>query len=92
LRFHDQWLTGFPQTFSKLAYAEIFERSLADDVRDETSGDFKHLLMAMILAERDELFEVDEDQAAEDAQAIFDVRMTLKQKALFSAIARWSLV
>ena len=56
------------------AYFEIFERGLADDLRDETSGDFKHLLMAMVLAERDELFEIDEDAAQEDAQAIFDVQ------------------
>ena len=46
-----------------------------EDLRDETSGDFKHLLLAMVLAERDELFEIDEDAATEDAQAIFDVRI-----------------
>lgn len=53
-------------------YDEMFDRSLADDLRDETSGDFKHLLMALVLGERDELFEVDEDAAEADAQAIFD--------------------
>ena len=31
--------------------------------------------MMMVLGERDELFEVDEDQAEADAQAIFDVRI-----------------
>lgn len=56
----------------RLAYTEMFDRSLADDLRDETSGDFKHLLMALVLGERDELFEVDEDAAEADAQAIFD--------------------
>ena len=44
-------------------------------MRDETSGDFKHLLMALVLGERDELFEVDEDQAEADARAIFDVSL-----------------
>ena len=33
--------------------------------------------MMMVLAERDELFEVDEGQAEEDAQAIFDVSNNL---------------
>ena len=56
-----------------MAYHELFDRLLADDLRDETSGDFKHLLMAIVLGERDELFEVDEDAAQEDAQNIFDV-------------------
>ena len=58
----------------QLAYHELFDRLLADDLRDETSGDFKHLLMAIVLGERDELFEIDEDAAQEDAQNIFDVR------------------
>jgi len=56
----------------RLAYTEMFERSLADDLRDETSGDFKHLLLALVIGERDELFDVDEDAAQEDAQNIFD--------------------
>ncbi|CAK8672060.1 annexin A13-like [Clavelina lepadiformis] len=56
----------------RAAYAELFERSLADDLRDETSGDFKNLLLAVVLAERDELFDIDEDQAEADAQAIYD--------------------
>jgi len=56
----------------RLAYHELFDRLLADDLRDETSGDFKHLLMAIVLGERDELFEIDEDAAQEDAQNIFD--------------------
>ena len=60
----------------------MFERGLADDLRDETSGDFKHLLLAMVLAERDELFEVDEDAAEADAQAIFDVSLYLSKYIL----------
>uniref|UniRef100_H2ZA48 Annexin n=1 Tax=Ciona savignyi TaxID=51511 RepID=H2ZA48_CIOSA len=56
----------------RLVYHELFDRGLADDLRDETSGDFKHLLMAVTLGERDELFDVDEGQAEADAQAIFD--------------------
>jgi len=56
----------------RLAYHEMFDRELADDLRDETSGDFKHLLIALVLGERDEALDVDEDAAQEDAQAIFD--------------------
>lgn len=44
-----------------------------EDVRDETSGDFKALLSLILLAQRDESYEVDEDAAEADAQAIFDV-------------------
>jgi len=56
----------------RLAYNELYERSLADDLRDETSGDFKHLLLALVLGERDELLDIDEDAAQADAQAIYD--------------------
>jgi len=56
----------------RTAYTEMYERSLVDDLRDETSGDFKHLLLALINGNRDELFEVDEDAAQADAQAIYD--------------------
>ncbi|XP_039261972.2 annexin A13-like [Styela clava] len=56
----------------KAAYAIVFERSLMEDVRDETSGDFKTLLSMMLLAERDESWEIDEDAAEADAQAIYD--------------------
>ncbi len=51
----------------------MYGRKLADDLRDDTSGDFKHLLVAMVQGQRDETWTHNEDEAKADAQAIFDV-------------------
>ena len=59
--------------YLQAAYETVFERNLMEDVRDETSGDFQTLLTMMLLAQRDESWEVDGDAAEADAQAIFDV-------------------
>ncbi|XP_033118701.1 annexin A13-like [Anneissia japonica] len=56
----------------KEAYAEVFERDLAEDLENETSGDFKYLMVSIANAGRDESDEVDEDAATEDAQELFD--------------------
>lgn len=56
----------------KAAYETVIERNLMEDVRDETSGDFKTVLSLILLAQRDESYEVDEDAAEADAQALFD--------------------
>lgn len=56
----------------RLAYDKLYGRKLADDLRDDTSGDFKHLLVAMVQGQRDETWTHNEDEAKADAQAIFD--------------------
>ncbi|XP_033645105.1 annexin A13-like [Asterias rubens] len=56
----------------KMAYAIVFERDLAEDLENETSGDFKYLMLSICACGRDESDDVDEDQAKEDAQELFD--------------------
>ena len=50
-----------------------FDRVLEDDLMAETSGYFKRLLVSQCNAGRDESDDVNDDQAQEDAQAIYDV-------------------
>jgi len=54
------------------SYTELYGRSLSEDLESETSGDFKTLLLALASGNRDEGFDVDEDAALVDAQAMFD--------------------
>lgn len=57
----------------KELYESEFEgRNLEEDLMSETSGYFKRLLVSLCNGSRDESDEVDEDQAATDAQEIFD--------------------
>ncbi|KAI0207621.1 Annexin A7 [Lamellibrachia satsuma] len=56
----------------KQAYEEEFERNLEEDFQNETSGNFKRLLVSQCNAGRQEDDDVDEDKAREDAQEIYD--------------------
>ncbi|XP_038050939.1 annexin A13-like [Patiria miniata] len=56
----------------KMAYNIIYDRDLGEDLYNETSGDFKHLMLAIYACARDESDEVDEDKAKEDAQELLD--------------------
>ncbi|CAL8091811.1 unnamed protein product [Calicophoron daubneyi] len=57
----------------KEAYSRLFGgRSLEKDIASETSGDFKHILISLAQAQRDESKTVDPQAARKDAQALFD--------------------
>jgi len=56
----------------KMAYEAVYERDLGEDLANETSGDFKYLMLSIYACARDESDDVDEDKAKEDAQELFD--------------------
>ncbi|XP_078613924.1 annexin A6-like [Branchiostoma floridae x Branchiostoma japonicum] len=59
-------------TAIKEAYNAEFDRDLEEDLKSETSGHFERLLVSMCQANRDESYEVDEEEAESDAQELFD--------------------
>lgn len=55
----------------KAAYQHAFERSLIEDVRKDTSGDFQKVLLTILRCERDDTETVDREKAEVDAKALF---------------------
>ncbi|XP_037659097.1 annexin A13 isoform X1 [Choloepus didactylus] len=56
----------------KEAYQRLFDRSLESDVKDDTSGNLKKILVSLLQANRNEGNDVDKDLAGQDAKALYD--------------------
>ncbi|XP_036904634.1 annexin A13 [Sturnira hondurensis] len=56
----------------KEAYERLFDRSLESDVKDNTSGNLKKILVSLLQANRDEGDNVDKDLAGQDAKELYD--------------------
>ncbi|XP_060058037.1 annexin A13 [Erinaceus europaeus] len=54
------------------AYQRLFDKSLESDIKDDTSGNLKKILVSLMQANRDEGNEVDKDLAAQDAKDLYD--------------------
>lgn len=52
------------------AYEVMYGKSLEDDLRDDTSGSFKRLMVSLCCANRDETFNVDPADAMNDARKL----------------------
>lgn len=56
----------------KEAYHRLFGRSLESDVKDDTSGNLRRILVSLLEANRDEGDDVDKDLAGQDAKDLYD--------------------
>ncbi|XP_032706070.1 annexin A13, partial [Lontra canadensis] len=56
----------------KEAYQRLFDRSLESDVKADTSGNLKKILVSLLQADRDEGDDVDKDLAGQDAKDLYD--------------------
>ncbi|XP_054446066.1 annexin A13 [Pteronotus mesoamericanus] len=56
----------------KEAYQRLFDRSLESDVKDDTSGNLKKILVSLLQADRDEGDDVDKDLSGQDARDLYD--------------------
>nr|XP_012307026.1 annexin A13 isoform X2 [Aotus nancymaae] len=56
----------------KEAYQRLFDRSLESDVKGDTSGNLKKILVSLLQANRDEGDDVDKDLAGQDAKDLYD--------------------
>ncbi|XP_031564848.1 uncharacterized protein LOC116300181 [Actinia tenebrosa] len=56
----------------KKDYKKQYGKSLEEDVKSETSGDFEKLLVALLQGQRDESKSVNDDQAHKDAETLIE--------------------
>ncbi|XP_020944616.1 annexin A13 isoform X2 [Sus scrofa] len=57
----------------KEAYQKLFDRSLESDVKSDTSGNLKKILVSLLQANREEGDNVDKDLAGQDAKDLYDL-------------------
>jgi annexin A7/11 len=57
---------------AKHAYHKLYHKQLVDDIKDDTSGNFKSLLELLVSCTRDEYATVDVEEAQSDAQALYE--------------------
>ncbi|KAM9308845.1 annexin A13 [Gastrophryne carolinensis] len=56
----------------KESYKRIFDRDLESDVKSDTSGYFKKILVSLLQANRDEGLDIDEHRAGQDAKRLYE--------------------
>ncbi|XP_005410994.1 PREDICTED: annexin A13 isoform X4 [Chinchilla lanigera] len=56
----------------KEAYQRLFNKSLESDVKGDTSGNLRKILVSLLQADRDEGDEVDKELAGQDAKDLYD--------------------
>ncbi|XP_069813238.1 annexin A13 isoform X1 [Dendropsophus ebraccatus] len=56
----------------KESYKRLFDRDLESDVKSETSGYFRKILLSLLQADRDEGLDVNKDLAGQDAKKLYE--------------------
>ncbi|XP_007941602.1 annexin A13 [Orycteropus afer afer] len=59
-------------TAIKEAYQRLFDRNLESDIKGDTSGNLKKILVALLQASRDEGDAIDKDLAGQDAKDLYE--------------------
>ncbi|XP_003408226.2 annexin A13 [Loxodonta africana] len=78
----------------KEAYQKLFDRSLESDIKGDTSGNLRKILLALLQASRDEGDNIDKDLAGQDAKDLYDAgegRWGTEELAFNEVLARRSL-
>lgn len=58
----------------KTKYDELYKKSLVDDVKGDTSGDFQTLLVALLENERNESKEINKEECEQKAKELFETK------------------
>ncbi len=59
-----------------------FDRDLEEDLKGDLGGNLERLMVSLLTANRENGWDVDEDQAREDAQRLYDVSAALPRRRM----------